>query len=63
MFFNVRIVSKSPVEFSPPISAFMELRSNTMSLKRKSCGGMNIQLREKNLSGFTKSTFICVSKT
>ncbi len=28
IFFNVRIVSKSPTEFSPPIGAFMELRSN-----------------------------------
>ncbi len=29
VFFNVRIVSKSPAEFSPPIGAFMQLRSNT----------------------------------
>ncbi len=29
LFFNVRIVSKSPAEISPPIGAFMELRSNT----------------------------------
>ncbi len=28
MFFNVRIVTKSPAELSPPIGAFMELRSN-----------------------------------
>ncbi len=28
MFFNVRIVSKSPAELSPPIGAFMELRYN-----------------------------------
>lgn len=27
--FNVRIISKSPAEFSPPIGAFIELRSNT----------------------------------
>jgi len=27
VFFNVRIVSKSPAEFSPSISDFMELRS------------------------------------
>ncbi len=27
LFFNVRIVSKSHAEFSPPISNFMELRS------------------------------------
>ncbi len=25
LFFNVRIVSKSPAELSPPIGAFMEL--------------------------------------
>ncbi len=30
LFFNVRIVSKSPAEFSPPIGAFMELRSSLM---------------------------------
>ncbi len=29
LFFNVCIVSKSPAEISPPIGAFMELRSNT----------------------------------
>ncbi len=29
VFFNVRIVSKSHAEFAPPISAFMELCSNT----------------------------------
>ncbi len=28
VFFNVRIVSKSHAEFSPPICAFMESRSN-----------------------------------
>ncbi len=28
LFFNVRIVSKSPAELSPPIGAFMELYSN-----------------------------------
>ncbi len=28
MFFKVRIGSKSPAEFSPPIGAFMELRYN-----------------------------------
>ncbi len=28
VFFNMRIVSKSHTEFSPPIGAFMELRSN-----------------------------------
>ncbi len=28
VFFNVRIVSKSPTEFSPPICAFMELSLN-----------------------------------
>ncbi len=28
VLFNVRIVSKSPAEFSPSICAFMELRSN-----------------------------------
>ncbi len=28
LFFNVHIVSKSPTEFSTPIGAFMELRSN-----------------------------------
>ncbi len=29
LFFNVHIVSKSPAEISPPIGAFMELRSNS----------------------------------
>ncbi len=28
VFFNVHIVSKSPAELSPPICAFMEMRSN-----------------------------------
>ncbi len=28
LFFNVRIVSKSPEELSPPICTFMELRTN-----------------------------------
>ncbi len=28
MFFNVRIISKSHAEFSPPIGGFMELHSN-----------------------------------
>ncbi len=28
LFFNVRMASKPPAEFSPPICVFMELRSN-----------------------------------
>lgn len=30
LIFDVRIVSKSPTEFYPPIGAFMELRSNAI---------------------------------